>query len=203
MASESFDADVIVAGAGPVGLLTALRLAKAGISVIVLELLPEVEDSPRAAVYRGPAILELVAAGVIEDVHKKGWPTFLWLVWFTYDGIGIKTTDIAWRKADGTLIVELDSQKLYVYVRVSASYPLSIEGKCSFPEGHPNEVFTLGQYGLSLIMTDHLKKYPHAKVLFSHPVTGIEQDSTSVTVSSNDRKFRSKYYVMPIFQGHE
>ena len=47
-----------------------------------LEALPEIVDSPRAAVYRGPALLELVAAGIFDDVLKKG----------------IKTTDIAWRR---------------------------------------------------------------------------------------------------------
>jgi 2-polyprenyl-6-methoxyphenol hydroxylase-like FAD-dependent oxidoreductase len=49
-AAEDFDG-VIVAGAGPVGLFTALRLAQAGIPVIVVEALAEIIRSPRAVGY--------------------------------------------------------------------------------------------------------------------------------------------------------
>src|SRR5690606_24480804 len=42
---------VIVVGAGPVGLLTALGLARQGVEVTVLDAEPEVVKSPRAAVY--------------------------------------------------------------------------------------------------------------------------------------------------------
>lgn len=41
-------ADFIVVGAGPVGLLTALGLARAKASVPVLESGPALNDSPRA-----------------------------------------------------------------------------------------------------------------------------------------------------------
>ena len=66
--------DVIVIGAGPVGLLTALRLAKAKppISVTVLEALPGIVRSPRAAVYQPVAVRELDRAGVLQDARRKG-----------------------------------------------------------------------------------------------------------------------------------
>lgn len=83
---------VIVVGAGPVGLLAALRLAKAGIATIILEKLPEIESSPRAAVYHPVAVQELDRAGVLLDCRK----------------IGISSTKIAWRKINGEVIVELD-----------------------------------------------------------------------------------------------
>lgn len=41
-------APVIIVGAGPVGLFLALKLAKAGIKVIVLESEREILQSPRA-----------------------------------------------------------------------------------------------------------------------------------------------------------
>ena len=42
---------VVIVGAGPVGLLTALGLARQGVEVTVLDSEPEVVRSPRAAVY--------------------------------------------------------------------------------------------------------------------------------------------------------
>jgi len=41
-------AQVIIVGAGPVGLLTALKLAKGGIDVLLLESERQVLQSPRA-----------------------------------------------------------------------------------------------------------------------------------------------------------
>jgi 2-polyprenyl-6-methoxyphenol hydroxylase-like FAD-dependent oxidoreductase len=41
------DADVIVCGAGPVGLSVTLFLAQAGVKVLLLEMLPDIDNSPR------------------------------------------------------------------------------------------------------------------------------------------------------------
>ena len=48
--ASSAPTDVLIVGAGPVGMLTALTLAQAGVSVRVLEKEPDIIDSPRAAV---------------------------------------------------------------------------------------------------------------------------------------------------------
>ena len=70
--SEAEALDVIVVGAGPVGLLTALRLARDGIKTIVLEALPAVEKSPRAMAYQPVAVEQLDRAGVLADCRKVG-----------------------------------------------------------------------------------------------------------------------------------
>ena len=59
--------DVVVVGAGPVGLLTALGLAQAGRSVTVIEAEPGINDSPRAAVYFPTTIKILDRLGLLED----------------------------------------------------------------------------------------------------------------------------------------
>lgn len=84
---------VIVIGAGPVGLLTALRLAQGGVPVTLLEANLQIESSPRAMAYQPPAVKELDKAGILEDVRKVG-------------GRGDK---VCWRRTStGEVIAELE-----------------------------------------------------------------------------------------------
>lgn len=69
---ESVDCEVLVVGAGPVGLLTTLLVAKAGINVTLIEGLPDIDDSPRAMAYGPPAVVELERAGIAADARKIG-----------------------------------------------------------------------------------------------------------------------------------
>lgn len=62
---------VIVVGAGPVGLLTTLRLAQAGIKTTCIEALKAIDDSPRAMAYHPVATKELERADVLEDIRRR------------------------------------------------------------------------------------------------------------------------------------
>jgi 2-polyprenyl-6-methoxyphenol hydroxylase-like FAD-dependent oxidoreductase len=75
---------VIIVGGGPVGLLTALRLATATppIPLTILEALPEIETSPRAMAYQPVAVKELDRAGILDEARK----------------IGTKGTRLCWRR---------------------------------------------------------------------------------------------------------
>jgi 2-polyprenyl-6-methoxyphenol hydroxylase-like FAD-dependent oxidoreductase len=67
---------VIVVGAGPVGFLTALGLARQGIPVTLLEAEERINDSPRAAVYFPTTVRILARLGVLEDalaIGLKSW----------------------------------------------------------------------------------------------------------------------------------
>ncbi|HEY0104852.1 MAG TPA: FAD-dependent oxidoreductase, partial [Rhizomicrobium sp.] len=67
--------DVIVAGAGPVGFLTALGLARRGIRVTLLEAEAGINASPRAAIYF-PTTLEIIdRLGLLEDAEAIGLPS--------------------------------------------------------------------------------------------------------------------------------
>ena len=65
--------DVLIVGAGPVGMLTALALAQAGASVTVIEREPQIINSPRAAIYFPSTLLVLEELGILDDLEKIGF----------------------------------------------------------------------------------------------------------------------------------
>ena len=64
---------VIVVGAGPSGLVTALGLARCGIPATVLEAEPAVVRSPRAVVYHWAVLDGLDRLGILEDAISAGF----------------------------------------------------------------------------------------------------------------------------------
>jgi len=67
--------DVIVVGAGPVGFLTALGLARKGIRVTLLEAERGINNAPRAAIYF-PTTVEIIdRLGLLEDAEAIGYPS--------------------------------------------------------------------------------------------------------------------------------
>jgi 2-polyprenyl-6-methoxyphenol hydroxylase-like FAD-dependent oxidoreductase len=83
---------VIVAGAGPVGLLTALKLARAGVPVTVVEALAHIGQWPRAVVYHPPTVEALDRLGLLEDMQA----------------VGVTKKDYQWRSVDGEILLQLD-----------------------------------------------------------------------------------------------
>lgn len=78
--------DVIVVGAGPVGFLTALGLARRGIHVTLLEAEAGINNSPRAAIYF-PTTLEIIdKLGLLEDAEEIGLPSTRFSMRFLDDG---------------------------------------------------------------------------------------------------------------------
>jgi len=65
--------DVIVVGAGPVGMLTALALAQTGVKVTVLEQEPDIVNSPRAAVYFPSTLVILEELGLLDELNEIGF----------------------------------------------------------------------------------------------------------------------------------
>jgi len=67
------ETDVLIVGAGPVGMLTALTLAQAGASVRVLEKEPHIINSPRAAVYFPSTLIILEELGLLDELLEIGF----------------------------------------------------------------------------------------------------------------------------------
>jgi 2-polyprenyl-6-methoxyphenol hydroxylase-like FAD-dependent oxidoreductase len=68
---ERFDG-VVVAGAGPVGLVTALKIARAGIPVLVADCEPDIVRWPRAIVYHAPTVEMLDRLGLLDELKVAG-----------------------------------------------------------------------------------------------------------------------------------
>jgi 2-polyprenyl-6-methoxyphenol hydroxylase-like FAD-dependent oxidoreductase len=64
--------EVLIAGAGPVGLSAALALATAGIPVRVFEQEPDLLDDPRATTFHPPTLDMLEPYGVVEPMLAHG-----------------------------------------------------------------------------------------------------------------------------------
>jgi len=65
--------DVLIVGAGPVGLLNALGLAQAGIRVTLIEREPYIVDSPRAVVYHWSVLEGIERLGLLEEAQTIGF----------------------------------------------------------------------------------------------------------------------------------
>ena len=63
---------ILIAGGGPVGVVTALALARQGIPVRVFEADARVNDSPRAATTHAATLEMLAELGLVDDVVARG-----------------------------------------------------------------------------------------------------------------------------------
>lgn len=80
------EADVIIVGAGPVGLLTALRLGQAGVNTLVVERHESLLKAARAVVYMPVVIPALRQLGILDAIQKYAYLNRQGVVWRDTDG---------------------------------------------------------------------------------------------------------------------
>lgn len=87
---------VIVVGAGPTGLITALGLARSGVEVTVIEREPAIVNSPRAMVYHWSVLAGLDRLGILQDAEKLGFrkQDYCYLVFGTREKIEWSLSDL-------------------------------------------------------------------------------------------------------------
>jgi 2-polyprenyl-6-methoxyphenol hydroxylase-like FAD-dependent oxidoreductase len=85
---------VVVVGAGPVGFLCALGVARAGVPVMVIEAEAGINDSPRAAVYFPNTLRILDRLGLLADVEAVAYKstTFSYRLLATREAVHVDTS---------------------------------------------------------------------------------------------------------------
>jgi 2-polyprenyl-6-methoxyphenol hydroxylase-like FAD-dependent oxidoreductase len=71
----------LIAGGGPIGVITALALARQGLPVHVFEAEAKVNDALRAATTHAATLEMLEELGLIEDVIRRGLVEPLFRIW--------------------------------------------------------------------------------------------------------------------------
>ena len=71
---RSSSSQILVAGAGPVGLVAAVRLAQLGVNVTLLEKRPALNTASRASTFHAPTIEIFERLGILDEVRPKGCP---------------------------------------------------------------------------------------------------------------------------------
>jgi 3-(3-hydroxy-phenyl)propionate hydroxylase len=141
--------NVIVVGAGPTGLVTALGLARCGVEVTVLESEPAVVRSPRAVVYHWAVLDGLDRLGILEEMKQ----------------IGFTNPELC-------IIVLKSGERIRLNINTLA-------GEVT----HPYQLH-LGQEKLADIALAHLRRFPHAQVLWNARVSRLSQDGEGVTLDA-------------------
>jgi 3-(3-hydroxy-phenyl)propionate hydroxylase len=161
---KQINKNVIVVGAGPVGLLCALQLARNGIPVTVIEAEPELTIDLRAGTFHPPTLEMLDPLGVTDAMME----------------IGIQVPRWQSRDLEEGLIVEWDMGIL----ANDTKYPFRLH---------------LEQHRLTPILFKMLQSYPHAEVLFSHPLLELTQtdDEVSLLIGSQQENihFTGKWVI--------
>jgi len=106
--SLSSDQSILIAGGGPVGLITALALARQGLPVRVFEADGKVNDSPRAATTHAATLEMLEELGLVDEVIRRGL---------------VEPRFRTWDRSTGKLVAEFDFGNL----RNDTRYPFAVQ----------------------------------------------------------------------------
>ena len=99
---------IIIAGGGPVGVITALALARQGLPVHVLEAESRVNDAPRAATTHAATLEMLEELDLVDEVIARGLVEPLFRIW---------------DRSTGSLVAEFDFGNL----RNDTRYPFAVQ----------------------------------------------------------------------------
>jgi 3-(3-hydroxy-phenyl)propionate hydroxylase len=105
---------VLIAGAGPVGVITALALGRQGFEVQVFEAEQRVNDSPRAATTHAATLEILEELGLVDEVIRRGLIEPKFRIWDRASRELIVEFDFGLLKADTTypFVVQCEQHKL-------------------------------------------------------------------------------------------
>lgn len=155
---EPLTKKVIIVGAGPVGLMTALKLAMEGISSDVIEKNAKLSQQPRAVGYHGAALAALKRTPVYKEAAELG---------FTGSGI-------CWRKP---LIEDGEGGMKMGDIIASLAFASNEETR----DGNGHGVFYLPQSRLTELLYKEALKTGLVNVSFDRELCEIHDNEHSVT----------------------
>ncbi|KAI0831532.1 monooxygenase [Hypoxylon sp. FL0890] len=166
--------DVIVAGAGPIGLFLACELKMANVSVLVLER-DATPESPWKTLPLGMRGLNTVSVesfyrrGMLDKVTYQEWPRFF-------------DTAAGFRFGGHFAGMLFDANKLEM-----SRYKYRLEGPALSPTGSSMEI-------VEKALTERAESLG-VVMLRGKGVTGVSQDDSSVTVEAGGETFHAKWLV--------
>jgi 3-(3-hydroxy-phenyl)propionate hydroxylase len=86
--------DVLIVGAGPVGVLNALGLARTGLSVTLIDAEPAIGEAPRAMVYHWSVLEGIERLGILDAAKEIGFTKqdYAWYVYQTGEKIELSVS---------------------------------------------------------------------------------------------------------------
>lgn len=111
--AADIETDVVVIGAGPVGLTLANTLGVAGVRTLVVEKLPQIIDYPRAIGIDDEALRTLQTAGLADQVEAHITPHH-WMRFYTASGkcfasIEPRTDEYGWSRRNAFIQPQVDN----------------------------------------------------------------------------------------------
>ncbi|KAK5946878.1 hypothetical protein PMZ80_001022 [Knufia obscura] len=155
------EAPVVIVGAGPVGLLLALLLARKNVHSIVIEKGDGVDTSPRGLLHYPPVLEVFKTAGIYDTVVEHG---------FCMAGN-------SWRKP----LADDGNGNNLLGERIAKLQTCELRTNGTYPEGQ----FCVGfvQSKLVALLLEEVNRTKLAQVLFDTTLVDIDQDAAGVNVT--------------------
>ena len=176
---------VVIVGAGPVGAVTALAMARQGIAVTVLEADQSYDEKPRAATTHASTLGMLADIGIVDEVLRQGLvsPRFQ-----------------HWDRVTGELVAEFD------YARLAGDTPFPYALQCESHKLVKIALDCLARYPDATVMRGHevtaLEQREDAVTVVCRTPGGPETFAADFVVGADGARSLARKSIGAEFEGY-